>query len=90
MLLVLAAAAMRFYAINSQSLWYDEGVSAGMVGLGPLTIIRDAAADFHPPLYYLLLAAWARLFGASAVSLRGLSQDPADLPRLLAYLAFNR
>ncbi len=72
-LLLLVAAATRFVAIDSQSLWYDEGVSAGMVGQGPASIIRQAAADFHPPLYYLLLAAWARLFGDSVVALRGLS-----------------
>ncbi|MGI8912946.1 MAG: glycosyltransferase family 39 protein [Chloroflexota bacterium] len=72
-LLLLAGMATRFYAINGQSLWYDEGVSAGMVGQDALPIIRQAAADFHPPLYYLLLAGWARLFGDSVVALRGLS-----------------
>ncbi|MCL4545649.1 MAG: glycosyltransferase family 39 protein [Chloroflexi bacterium] len=67
------ATVLRFWKISSQSLWYDEGVSAGMVGHGLLTIIKWSAADFHPPLYYLLLAGWARLFGSSEVSLRGLS-----------------
>lgn len=67
------ALALRFFRIDAQSLWYDEGVSAGMVGVGPLVIIQRAAADFHPPLYYLLLAGWARIFGDSVVALRGLT-----------------
>ncbi|HEV7213606.1 MAG TPA: glycosyltransferase family 39 protein, partial [Chloroflexota bacterium] len=71
--LVVVALALRFFRIDAQSLWYDEGVSAGMVGVGPLAIMQRAAADFHPPLYYLLLAGWARLFGDSVVALRGLT-----------------
>jgi mannosyltransferase len=84
-ILVAIAAATRFSAINSQSLWYDEGVSAGMVGQGPGAILRQAAADFHPPLYYLLLAAWARLFGDSVISLRGLSACAGILLVLLTW-----
>jgi mannosyltransferase len=71
--LLVVALALRFFRIDAQSLWYDEGVSAGMVGVGPLAIVQRAAADFHPPLYYLLLAGWARLFGDSVVALRGLT-----------------
>jgi mannosyltransferase len=82
---VVIAAATRFFAINSQSLWYDEGVSAGMVGQGPSAILRQAAADFHPPLYYLLLAAWARLFGDSIIALRGLSACAGILLVLLTW-----
>jgi mannosyltransferase len=72
-LLLAGAAGLRFFRIGSQSLWYDEGVSAGAIGRGPLAIVHGVAADFHPPLYYLLLAAWARAFGTSEPALRGLS-----------------
>jgi mannosyltransferase len=89
-ILVVVAAVTRFFAINSQSLWYDEGVSAGMVGQGPSAILRQAAADFHPPLYYLLLAAWARLFGDSVIALRGLSACAGILLVLLTWGLANR
>lgn len=71
--LFVTSVALRFFRIDAQSLWYDEGVSAGMVGVGPTTIVQRAAADFHPPLYYLMLAAWARIFGDSVIALRGLT-----------------
>jgi len=71
--LLVAAAGLRFVQIDAQSLWYDEGVSAGMIGQDPIAIIRAAAADFHPPLYYLILAAWAKVLGDSTWAIRGLS-----------------
>jgi 4-amino-4-deoxy-L-arabinose transferase-like glycosyltransferase len=70
---VTGALALRFFQIDSQSLWYDEGVSAGMLGKGVVAITLAAAGDFHPPLYYYLLVGWAHLFGDSVVSLRGLT-----------------
>lgn len=71
--LLALAIALRFIAIANQSLWYDEGVSAGMVGQSVWTVVRWSAADFQPPLYYLVLDGWAKIFGSSETSLRGLS-----------------
>ncbi|MDW8268984.1 MAG: glycosyltransferase family 39 protein, partial [Anaerolineae bacterium] len=39
----------------------------------PEAIAAAAAADIHPPAYYLLLAGWGRLFGLSEVGARSLS-----------------
>ncbi|HEY8745193.1 MAG TPA: glycosyltransferase family 39 protein, partial [Chloroflexota bacterium] len=88
--LLLLATITRFFAIDSQSLWYDEGVSAGMVGQGPSSIMRQAAADFHPPLYYLLLAAWAHIFGDGVVALRGLSAVAGILLVLITWRLATR
>ena len=88
--LLAVAAALRFFHIAAQSIWYDEGVSIGMVGQGPAAIVRQAAADFHPPLYYLLLAAWARVFGDGEVALRGLSAVAGVLLVLLTWLLARR
>ncbi len=69
-LTVLIGAGLRFYRIEAQSLWYDEGNSAAMVGRSPAQIVQAAAGDIHPPLYYLLLAGWGMAAGKSELSLR--------------------
>jgi uncharacterized membrane protein len=38
-----------------------------------MTLIHHAAADVHPPLYYLLLKSWLASCGSSPTSLRGFS-----------------
>jgi len=78
-LIVLVGTGLRVYRIEAQSLWYDEGNSAAMVGRAPDQITQAAAADIHPPLYYWLLAAWGSLAGKSEMALR--------LPSALAGIA---
>lgn len=67
------AAGLRFYRIDAQSLWYDEGISAFQLTRDYAEIARAAAGDTHPPLYYWLLKAWGTLFGATELGLRSLS-----------------
>jgi len=69
-LIALLGAGLRFYRIEAQSLWHDEGNSAAMVGRTPDQIAQAAAADIHPPLYYWLLAGWGSLSGNSEIALR--------------------
>ncbi len=72
--LILALAVfLRFYRIDAQSLWNDEGTSAALALRDLPTITRDAAHDIHPPLYYWLLHFWVRLWGVSELALRSLS-----------------
>jgi 4-amino-4-deoxy-L-arabinose transferase-like glycosyltransferase len=71
--IVLLAAGLRFYRLDAQSLWNDEGTSAALALRDLGTIARNAADDIHPPLYYWLLALWVRLFGTSEFALRSLS-----------------
>jgi hypothetical protein len=68
---LLLAAWLRFYRIDNQSYWNDEGNSLGLAGRGVATIVRSAAADIHPPGYYLALKAWAAVAGNSELALRG-------------------
>ncbi|HNS01090.1 MAG TPA: glycosyltransferase family 39 protein [Anaerolineae bacterium] len=72
-LIVLLAAALRFFRIGYQSLWADEGNSAAMAGRSLAEISARAAADIHPPGYYWLLNLWTRIFGDSEAALRSLS-----------------
>ncbi|MCU0506915.1 MAG: glycosyltransferase family 39 protein [Anaerolineae bacterium] len=74
LLLILGiAAAVRFYNLDSQSLWADEGNSAALAARSLTQITRDAANDIHPPLYYWLLRLWTAIFGFSEAALRSLS-----------------
>ncbi|MCS6910063.1 MAG: hypothetical protein NZM11_05770, partial [Anaerolineales bacterium] len=50
--IVLLAAALRFYRIDHQSYWNDEGNSRVLASRDVPTILRNAAADVHPPGYY--------------------------------------
>lgn len=71
--ILLIATFLRFYRIDSQSLWHDEGNSYQMTFKSADRIVASAAADIHPPLYYFLLSAWRFVAGNSEFVLRGLS-----------------
>ena len=84
-LILMLAAGLRFHRIDAQSLWYDEGVSLGEAQATVGQILRDAAADIHPPGYYLLLAGWQDLTGSSELALRMLSALFSVLTVALVY-----
>ncbi len=71
--ILLLALFLRFYRLDAQSLWNDEGTSVAVARRDPATIARDAAADIHPPLYYWLLHGWVRLAGTGEAEVRSLS-----------------
>jgi mannosyltransferase len=83
---VLALAAfLRFYLLDGQSFWNDEGNSARIAERSLQLITEGAAGDIHPPLYYYLLHFWRNVFGSSEFALRSLS---AALGVLLVGLTF--
>ncbi|MDQ4075609.1 MAG: glycosyltransferase family 39 protein [Chloroflexota bacterium] len=71
--LLLLAPALRFYHIDVQSFWSDEGNSVAMAPRAPLDIVERSANDIHPPLYYLVLHGWAALTGTGEYVIRALS-----------------
>ncbi|HEY3107462.1 MAG TPA: glycosyltransferase family 39 protein, partial [Chloroflexota bacterium] len=62
--------ALRLYHLGWQSFWYDEGTSITVAPRDLPTILASAAADIHPPLYYLLLHGWVGLTGSSEYAAR--------------------
>jgi mannosyltransferase len=70
---LVVAWAARLYRLDAQSLWYDEGTSVTVAPRDLTTILANAAADIHPPLYYLLLHYWVGAVGTSEWALRLLS-----------------
>lgn len=66
-------AALRWFRIDAQSLWYDEGISAHQLTRSFSEILGAAAQDTHPPLYYWTLKAWGDTVSSSEFGLRSLS-----------------
>ena len=73
-LVCVAAVALRFSTLDSQSLWYDESVTAQLLAL-PFGDMLQALPESEstPPLYYVLARLWTELFGIGEVGLRSLS-----------------
>jgi mannosyltransferase len=70
-LLVVVALGLRLYRINWESAWLDENFTLRLV-YGPFDqmmhyVIRDAV---HPPLHYVLMWGWVRLFGFDQIQTR--------------------
>ena len=74
LLFILALAAfLRFYLLDGQSFWNDEGNSARIAERSLQLITEGAAGDIHPPLYYYALHFWRDAFGSNEAALRSLS-----------------
>jgi len=57
----------------TEALTNDEGSSWRLIQYPNKDLLFRTGVNVHPPLYFLLLKAWAALLGASIASLRGLS-----------------
>ncbi|MCB0034923.1 MAG: glycosyltransferase family 39 protein, partial [Anaerolineales bacterium] len=71
--ILLLATALRFYLLDNQSFWNDEGNTARLSERSVRLIIEGTASDIHPPLYYLILRGWRELVGQSEFALRAFS-----------------
>jgi mannosyltransferase len=71
--IVCLAGLVRWYHIGAQSLWYDELVSASLSRLDLPNLLLSLKADFHPPLYFILLHGWVKIYGNSEIGLRSMS-----------------
>jgi hypothetical protein len=73
LLVLLLAAGLRLYHLDTQSLWNDEGNSLRLAQRDPGDLIDAAGRDIHPPGYYLVLKGWIAIMGESEIGLRSLS-----------------
>ncbi|MFW6135616.1 MAG: glycosyltransferase family 39 protein [Chloroflexota bacterium] len=71
--ILVVAGFLRFYRLDAQSFWNDEGNAARIAERSLDLIVEGAAGDIHPPGYYLLLHYWRAAFGQSEFALRSLS-----------------
>ncbi len=73
--LLVVAAAVRFSTLDLQSFWYDEAYTPVHVlhaSLGA-TLRTMVHTENSPPLWYVAIWVWSKLFGTSEVALRSLS-----------------
>jgi len=78
--LLVLALILRFAYIGEKSLWFDEAYSAALAAQpwdGIVSLLRRN--DTHPPLYYLLLSGWVKVFGAGEPALRSLGAAASTL-----------
>ncbi|MFA6073882.1 MAG: glycosyltransferase family 39 protein [Candidatus Woesearchaeota archaeon] len=68
--ILIFAFLLRVINLN-QSLWLDEATTA-LVAKMPIYdfFTKFMPADFHPPLYYMIVSLWSKVFGYSEIALR--------------------
>jgi mannosyltransferase len=73
-LVLLAGAALRFATLDTQSLWYDEAVTAHLLRMDLGAMLRAIPdSESTPPLYYVLAWLWTHVCGTGEAGLRSLS-----------------
>jgi 4-amino-4-deoxy-L-arabinose transferase-like glycosyltransferase len=73
-LVVAAGVALRFATLDTQSLWYDEAITAHLLQMHLGGMLRAIpGSESSPPLYYVLAWLWTHVFGTGEVGLRSLS-----------------
>lgn len=85
LLILLLATGLRFYRLDAQSFWNDEGNAARAAERSLDLILDTAEGDVHPPGYYLALHFWRALMGQSEFALRALSAMCGILTVALTY-----
>jgi mannosyltransferase len=73
LLILLLALTLRVFHLDTQSIWYDEGLSIQIAAQDPAQAIALSATTDHPPLHTLLLGGWMRVAGESDFTVRYLS-----------------
>ncbi len=71
-LAVVVGILARFVGLGRESIWLDEATSLIIARMSPSSVVAWAAADIHPPLYYLVLHLWL-CWGESEFAVRALS-----------------
>ena len=72
--IVLVGAVLRFPTLGEQSFWFDEATTWQIVAHGLGHVLHQVPqTESTPPLYYVLLWCWSRVFGLSEAGLRSLS-----------------
>lgn len=54
----------------AQSFWRDEAFTYFLAKENVFKITSLTAKDFNPPLYYLIIHFWMKIFGTSEITLR--------------------
>ncbi len=67
-ILISLGSALRIVFLDQNNIWYDEGYL--LIASGYFNIPELNSTIINPPLYYILMKFWIKLFGVSELSLR--------------------
>jgi mannosyltransferase len=86
--LTVLGAILRFATLDVQSIWSDEAATIVLVhrGLGGL-LSHISSSETTPPLYFVLVWAWTKAFGAGVFAYRSFSALAGTLTIPVIYLA---
>jgi len=75
LLILLFAIFLRFFKLDLQSLWVDELFSANLSSpkLSFTEVLSNFKKTAHPPLYFIILYFFTKVFGATSLALKSLS-----------------
>lgn len=73
LLIAIILSAIKFYKIDTASIWLDEAHSIFQAHKSLNDIINNSAQDQNPPLYFILLKLWTNLLGSSLAAVRSFS-----------------
>lgn len=89
--ILLLGLGLRLISLD-QSLWLDEAINVlATQNFSLLGIITDyAKADFHPPLFFIIIWIWSKVFGISEIAVRIPSVIFGVLTIYMVYLIAQR
>jgi len=86
--LTVAGGVLRFATLGVQSIWLDESATMILIHRGFSDMLSHlTASEEAPPLYYILVWGWTRLFGLGVVSFRAFSALAGTLTIPVLYLS---
>jgi mannosyltransferase len=89
--LTVCAAALRFGTLDVQSIWFDESATMVLVRRGLAGMLAHLAkSESAPPLYYILVWTWTKIFGAGPIGFRSFSALAGTLTVPVMYLVGKR
>ena len=81
---------LKFIFIGNTSIWTDEAYSAHQSLQTIHEIINNSSKEQNPPLYYLLLHYWVKLFPITEFGLRSLSTLFSALTAFFLFLLVRK
>jgi mannosyltransferase len=86
--LTVLAAGLRFGTLNVQSAWLDESATITLVHRGLWGMLSHlSSSESAPPLYYVLVWAWTKVFGSGVVGFRSFSALVGTITIPVMYVA---
>jgi 4-amino-4-deoxy-L-arabinose transferase-like glycosyltransferase len=84
---LLFSVILKISFIDAKELWLDETYSHFLISCPLPKMVQFIVGDVHPPIYYLLLKLWSKIFGLTPYSLRAFSLLISCLIPVVAFFA---